>query len=102
MNNKPDVALSDAEWAIVQKILQTYLRDHQVWAFGSRTTGRHHPFSDLDLAIVGDQALSFSTVGDLRQAFDESDLPWKVDIIDWYDIGDDFRRIINSHKIRLQ
>lgn len=66
MNNKPDVALSDAEWAIVQKILQTYLLSYQVWAFGSRTTGRYHPFSDLDLAIVGDKALSFSTIGDLR------------------------------------
>jgi len=102
MSDKPAVALSDAEWAIVQKILQTYLPGCSVWAFGSRTTGRHHRFSDLDIAIIGGPALSFSAVAALREAFDESDLPWKVDIVDWHDIGDDFRRIIDAHKVRLQ
>jgi hypothetical protein len=41
-------------------------------------------------------------MGDLRQAFQESALPWKVDIVDWHDIGIDFKRIIDAHKIRLQ
>ncbi|MFM7523159.1 MAG: nucleotidyltransferase family protein [Betaproteobacteria bacterium] len=102
MSEKPDIALSDTEWTIVQKILHKHLRNHHVWAFGSRTTGRHHALSDLGLAIIGDHALSFASLGELRQAFDESDLPWKVDLVDWHDIGEDFRRIIESHRIQLQ
>ena len=102
MSEKPDIAVSHAEWTIVRQILRQYLKDHAVWAFGSRVTGKNHAFSDLDLVIVGEQALSFSTLGDLRQAFDESDLPWQVDIVDWHYIGDSFRRIIDSHKIRFQ
>lgn len=48
------------------------------------------------------EPLSFASLGELRQAFDESDLPWKVDLVDWHDIGEDFRRIIKSHRIQLQ
>ena len=102
MNLKPDVALSDDEWIIVRNILQTYLKDHAVWAFGSRARHTHHPYSDLDIVIIGDQALTFATMGDLRQAFQESALPWKVDLVDWHDIGIDFKQIIDAHKIRLQ
>jgi predicted nucleotidyltransferase len=75
MTLKPDVALSDDEWAIVRDILQTYIKDHSVWVFGSRARHTHHPYSDLDIAVIGDHALTFATMGELRQAFKESALP---------------------------
>ena len=35
--------------------------NRKVWAFGSRATGTTKPFSDLDLAILGDQPLCLAT-----------------------------------------
>lgn len=48
------------------------------WAFGSRVTGRARQHSDLDLAYVGE--MDPHTVARLRQAFEESLLPYPVDL----------------------
>ena len=102
MNAKPDIAISDAEWIIVRDILQKYVPGVSVWAFGSRARQTHKPFSDLDIVVVADQPLALSTVAQLSEAFSESDLPWKVDVVDWASIGETFRRHIEVQKKSIQ
>lgn len=102
MNDKPDIAMTDAEWRIVHDILQKYLPKYTVWAFGSRVRHTQKPYSDLDIVVVNDQPLAWSTMAELSEAFTESDLPWKVDIIDWTSISEAFRSHIKSHKLTLQ
>lgn len=63
-------------------------------AFGSRVTGGARPWSDLDLAVLGRQRLGFERVALLREAFDESTLPFRVDVVDWHAISDGFRVVI--------
>ena len=36
-----------------------------------------------------------------REAFEEGDLPYRVDIVDWYAIGDRFRSLIAAKRILL-
>jgi type I restriction enzyme S subunit len=38
---------------------------------------------------------------DLAEAFDDSDLPWKVDLLDWADANEDFRRLIERDRVPL-
>ena len=38
----------------------------------------------------------------LAEAFSESDLPWKVDIVDWASTGETFRAIIDRDKVVVQ
>lgn len=102
MNEKPDIAITDAEWNIVQAILKRYLPVHQVWAFGSRVHRTNKLFSDLDIAVIGEQPMDLSLLAAVNEAFSESDLPWKVDIVDWFGVGDAFRRLIDAHKVPLQ
>jgi len=59
----------------------------------------YEQFSDLDIAIITSEALSLSKKADLKAAFDESDLAFKVDIVDWANASDSFRRIIESEKL---
>ncbi len=90
----PDTAtieISLEEAAIVSSILQLRVPNHPVWAFGSRTNGRARRRSDLDLAIGGDEPLSLATRADLAADFDQSDLPYRVDIVDLADITPEFR-----------
>jgi predicted nucleotidyltransferase len=86
---------------IVDDILDAYASKHEVWAFGSRARGGAKPYSDLDLAVIGDAHLNIEQLAALADAFEESDLPWRVDIVDWATTDAAFRRIIERDKIVL-
>lgn len=87
---------------IVRDILQTHAPDREVWAFGSRAKWTARETSDLDLCVQGDEPLSFESMGLLRAAFEESDLPYKVDLVDWATTSDAFRKIIERDKVAVQ
>ena len=60
--------------------------DAEAWVFGSRATGRARRYSDLDLAIDAGRPLTLDELARLAEAFRESDLPYRVDIVDWRSI----------------
>jgi type I restriction enzyme S subunit len=66
----------------VQEVLKQHVPDCEVWAFGSRVSGRAKRFSDLDLAIVFPAPISVRRLALLANAFEESNLPIKVDLLD--------------------
>ena len=75
--------------------------DREVLVFGSRATWTAKEYSDLDLAIMGDEPLSLGEVSALDEALGESDLPFKVDIVEWARIDDGFRRIVRGHGVAV-
>ena len=93
--NQP-IDLAPAYLVTVRSILDQYVPDYEVRAFGSRATWTAKDYSDLDLLVVGDQPLKWSILGKLKDAFEESTLPFRVDVLDWHDISDNFRDIIHG------
>ena len=93
------IAVTDKEWRIVQDILASIVPDWEVWAFGSRAQFTAKPYSDLDLAVIGQQPLSLTNMADLSDAFSNSDLPYKVDIVDWATTSEPFKKIIEGRHI---
>lgn len=87
---------------IVRDILQKHVPQYEVWAFGSRAKWTAKEYSDLDLCIVSDKPLSFSVLGAIGEDFSESDLPWKVDVVDWATTSPSFRKIIERNKVILK
>ena len=87
---------------IVRDILNKHVPDREVWAFGSRAKWRAKPYSDLDLAVIGEQALSLAVLAALSDDFAESDLPYRVDIVDWATTKENFRKIIAQDKVVVQ
>lgn len=82
------------EWLeIVRQILAAHLPEAEVIAYGSRVTGTAHEGSDLDLVARNPQnpKLPVRNLGEVRDAFSESNLPILVDILDWALIPDSFR-----------
>jgi predicted nucleotidyltransferase len=69
--------------------------------FGSRAHGRPRPYSDLDLAIDAGRHLSLTETAALAEAFSESDLPWKVDLLDLQLVGPAFRHVVEQVSIPL-
>lgn len=90
------IEITEKEREIVRQILQRIVPEYPVWVFGSRIKGTAKPFSDLDLAIIADKPLSLHKHAELVEAFSESDLPWKVDIVDWATTSEPFRAIIQN------
>ncbi|MGH8526438.1 MAG: restriction endonuclease subunit S, partial [Gammaproteobacteria bacterium] len=85
-----------------REILRRLVPDREVWAFGSRAKWTARDTSDLDLCIVGDMPLGFKRLGQLRDAFSESSLPYKVDVVDWATTSESFRKIIERDKVVVQ
>lgn len=88
--------------AIVRGILLRHFPDREVWAFGSRVRGTAKPWSDLDLVLLGDRLPGLRDEGLLREAFEESDLPWKVDVVWWATASPAFREIIQRDHAVVQ
>lgn len=76
------LVLGSAELASVRSFLQRYLPGVEVRAFGSRARGSAKRASDLDLLVMCDEPLSSRAHALLADAFAESDLPFKVDVVD--------------------
>ena len=76
---------------IVADALRRYLPDREVWAYGSRVTGRSWRYSDLDLVIVGDQPVSGMRTEDLLDDLSETLLPYIVELKDWHRIPQHWR-----------
>lgn len=72
-----------------------------VRVFGSRAKWTAKPHSDLDLALKGKEPLPRSVLGDLAEAFSESDLPFRVDIVDWHNVAPSFQAVIDRDGVRL-
>ncbi len=94
--------LTEQELLIVKTILQDQLVGIPVWAYGSRTKGTAKRYSDLDLAVITQEPLTFQKLATLENAFSDSELEWKVDILDWASASEEFKRIVLKHYIALQ
>lgn len=102
MSKIPDITITPEQWQIVAAILQKYIPNTTVWAFGSRAKHQAKPFSDLDLAIIGETPLPMSLLATMAEDFTESALPFKVDLVDWAGAAEGFREIIESYKVVVQ
>lgn len=87
---------------LVLDILQQHVPMAEVWAFGSRAKWLARDTSDLDLCIRDATSLSFEQMGLLREAFEESNLPYKVDVVDWATISASFRKVVERDKVVVQ
>lgn len=95
------IDLNPRHLATVERILAEHAPGLEVRAFGSRATWTAKEYSDLDLALVGQSRLDTATIWRLKEAFSESDLPIRVDVLDWHAISDKFREAIRPDCVEL-
>lgn len=81
---------------IVRDLLRQYVPGCEVRAFGSRFKWIAKQASDLDLAVVGTKRLPVKMIARLKEAFAESILPMRVDVLDWHAITSEFQQVIEE------
>ena len=88
--------LEDRHLRILLTLIEENLPGVEVWAYGSRTNGRSHDGSDLDLVLRGPglQAISFDQKRQFKHALSESMIPILVDVMDWASVPERIRQEI--------
>ncbi len=95
----PGIQLEEKYRHLVVDLLKKHLpSDAMVWVFGSRANRKPKPFSDLDLAIDVGHPLPYSTLLDLKQDFEESELPYKVDLVDRHTLTPSFGERVDDDR----
>ncbi|MBR1734864.1 MAG: restriction endonuclease subunit S [Alphaproteobacteria bacterium] len=101
----PIIDIEKKHLDLVKQILKKVLGENSdiiVFVFGSRIKGNAEKFSDLDLAIFKEGKKVPKLVAELLYEFEESDLPFKVDVIDLNDVSENFRKTIEKDLVKIE
>ena len=90
------IAVNSSEMEIILDIIKKHAADCDVLAFGSRFKHTNTEISDLDLAVRGDEKVGYVKIAEMKEDFMESDLLFRVDVLDYRSISDSFRKIIDK------
>ena len=85
---------------IVTDLLERHLPNTTAWVYGSRAKWASRPQSDLDLVVFATPKQN-GRVSDLREALEESNLPFRVDLFVWDTVPVQFRQHIKREHVVL-
>lgn len=88
------IDISKDNLEIVLSILKKFVPNSEIRVFGSRYNGTSKKYSDLDIAIVSDKELDWELISDIKESFQDSDITFRVDVLDWNTTEDYFKKII--------
>ena len=95
------IDITPADLKTVRRILREEVPDLKVRVFGSRVSWTARENSDLDLVLMTKEPLDISRMAKLKESFSESNLPFRVDVVDWADTSESFQKIIESRSMTL-
>ena len=90
------ISIEERHMDILKNILRSFVPYCEVRVFGSRVNGTNRDYSDLDLAIIGEGIMDNRSLWKLKNAFMESRLPFRVDVLDYNAASENFRKIIDG------
>ena len=90
------IDIEDRHLLTIKRIFQQLIPGIPVWAFGSRVKQTAKPYSDLDLVIVGAHRIPQNIYYQIKDAMEESNIPFKVDVLDWHRLSPSFQTIIQQ------
>jgi predicted nucleotidyltransferase len=82
---------------MIKSILIKY--PYTFYAFGSRTKGNQQPFSDFDICFI--EPIPHDVLRSIHQEFEESNIPFKIDIIDFKRASPEFQKIIQKDLVPI-
>ena len=94
------IDITAEERKTVLSLLQKHIPNTTVWVYGSRAKWTSQPQSDLDLVVFLTENQR-QIVGDLQDDFEQSNLPFRVDLFVWEEVPDLFRRQIEADHLVL-
>ncbi len=84
----------------IKRTVASHLKHYKLYVFGSRVTGRAKQYSDIDLALDSEE-LTGEVKSKLEFIFENSTMPYEVDIVDLRKISEKFKNIISKDLVLL-
>jgi predicted nucleotidyltransferase len=75
-------------------ILRSVPKDkYVVFLFGSRANGKSKRTSDIDVGVYGETSFPRMIKSNMEEELEESSIPYYVDIIDFKNVSEEFKKI---------
>ena len=81
---------------ILIKIISSFLPTAAIYLYGSRARNDARGGSDIDLAIDAGSSVDWHVIALIKEAIEESTIPFFVDITDINEVSDDFKNEITK------
>ena len=88
------------DYVVQEIVLPLTLLGAKVWCFGSRARGDYQEFSDLDLMVEAPIDLG-PDISQLLEKVEESNFPYKIDIVQLQKFASSYRANFEREKILL-
>ena len=95
-----DICVSAEQKDLILNLLRKILPDTKVWIYGSRINGRFNEKSDLDMVVFTNPEQKLQVM-ELKEAFAESSLPFRVDLFVWDELPGEFQQRIEPEHFEL-
>ena len=95
------IDITPADLKTLQALLKRFIPQTTVWAFGSRVKFTNKPSSDLDLVAFTTKEQN-TLVSLLKDAIEEAMLPYRVDLLCWHEIPENFKKNIEQQYVVVQ
>jgi len=97
---KTAIDISPCDKEILISLLESYLPQTPVWAHGSRVTGGAKPWSELDLVVFNGKKQKYE-LSLLREAFEESNLSFRVELLERESLPENFKSNITASHVEI-
>ena len=87
------------EYNIIKTILEQYKNKYEFYFYGSRVRGNFRPLSDLDILVKSKNNIDLNDIDNLKNFFDESTLPYIVNLS--YELDEDFYKLIEKDLVKI-
>ncbi len=94
------IDLKEEYLEFIKKTVASQLKDFRLFIFGSRTKNCAKKYSDVDIAIDS-KYLNDKIKSHLEYLFENSLLPYQVDVIDLNNITQEFKKAIQADLVEI-
>lgn len=92
--------VTHTEQAIINNILTPFKDKYDFYYYGSRVKGNFRFLSDLDILIKSDKEIILEDMEILKTLFDNSNLPYVVNLTDYNNVDEKFYNMIKNDLIK--
>ncbi len=80
----------------ILRIINEYLKElhPKIFLFGSRAAAKNSEVSDIDIGIDCNRKLTSIELSDIKEKFENSNIVFKIDIVDFNNVSEKFKQII--------
>lgn len=95
--------LSDENFNILTNLVIEPLKKQnaKVYIFGSRATGKHHPFSDIDILVDPQNSIVKISTAKIMEDIEESRFPIKVDLVEISNLVENYKSNVFKQMVEV-